>query len=62
MDECPLYSEPELYDLLFPDPRHVVYVGNETRAQRLASSEQFYLDEVRRGGGRVLELACGSGV
>jgi SAM-dependent methyltransferase len=61
MDECPLYSEPELYDLLFPDPRHVVYVGNETRAQRLASSEQFYLDEVRRGGGRVLELACGSG-
>jgi SAM-dependent methyltransferase len=46
MDECPLYSQPELYDLaIVPD--------------QLA--EAFYLEEARRRGGALLELACGSG-
>ena len=46
MDECGLYSDPELYDSLFPSG---------------GPSDQFYLEEARRSGGRVLELGCGSG-
>jgi len=61
MQECPLYSEPELYDLLFPNAGQSTYVGDAARTQRLAASEQFYVEEARNCGGRVLELACGSG-
>ena len=48
MDDCALYTDPKLYDYLFP-------AGSEN------TSERFYLEEARRGGGRVLELGCGSG-
>ena len=48
MDDCALYTDPTLYDTLFPQ-------GSET------ASEQFYLEEARRGGGVVLDLGCGSG-
>jgi SAM-dependent methyltransferase len=58
MDECPLYSDPHLYDLLFPQSNQA---DDEARRARLRASEQFYLDESRRVGGRVLELGCGSG-
>jgi ubiquinone/menaquinone biosynthesis C-methylase UbiE len=60
-DECLLYNEPELYDLLFPDAREAEYIDDETRAQRLLASEHFYMEEARRTGGQALELACGSG-
>ena len=39
------YSDPELYDLMFPPGAHA----------------RFYADEARRAGGPVLELACGTG-
>lgn len=61
MDECPLYSEPELYDRLFPRASDSAAVLDEVRRQRTLASERFYLEEAARGGGRVLELACGSG-
>jgi SAM-dependent methyltransferase len=51
MGEGDLYKDPELYDGLFPAGKDI----------RTIASEQFYLDEARRGGGRVLELGCGSG-
>ena len=47
MDECLLYSDPALYDLLFPGGHGV--------------ADEFYHEEARRSGGRVLELGCGSG-
>ncbi len=58
MDECLLYAEPELYDLLFP--RSDADIADEARKSRIAASEQFYIEEASRGG-NVLELACGSG-
>ncbi len=61
MDGCPLYSDPELYDALFPDARESDSYGDELRRQRIVASERFYLDEAKRAGGRVLELGCGSG-
>lgn len=45
---CPLYSDPELYDSLFPKAKESV-------------SERFYVDEARQSGGPVLEAGCGSG-
>lgn len=39
------YSEPELYDLMFPPGPYA----------------RFYVEEARRAGGPVLELACGTG-
>lgn len=39
------YSDPELYDLMFPPGPYA----------------RFYAEEARRAGGPVLELACGSG-
>ena len=39
------YSDPRLYDLLFPSGEHA----------------RFYAEEARRAGGAVLELACGTG-
>ncbi|HEY1340239.1 MAG TPA: class I SAM-dependent methyltransferase [Bryobacteraceae bacterium] len=61
MEECGLYAEPELYDRLFPSARNCPRGGDEARRERIAASERFYLEEAQRGGGRVLELACGSG-
>ena len=46
MTEFALYDEPHLYDLVMPPN---------------AAAEAFYLDEARRHGGPVLDLACGSG-
>jgi SAM-dependent methyltransferase len=60
MDECPPYTEPELYDLLFPNAGGALSVGEE-RARRLAASERFYVEAAREAQGRVLELGCGSG-
>lgn len=61
MDECALYHDPELYDSLFPDARDSASVQDESRRQRMLESERFYLEEAGKSGGRVLELACGSG-
>lgn len=58
MDECALYDDPELYDRLFPADGGV---ADQTRRERTIASERFYVEEAGRGGGRVLELACGSG-
>jgi SAM-dependent methyltransferase len=60
MDECFLYNEPELYDLLFPDAQGISRVEDEARRERIVASEKFYLEEAAKGG-PVLELACGSG-
>jgi len=60
MDECALYTDPGLYDLLFPNAREM-QVDDDARKKRSAASEHFYLEEARRSGGRVLEMACGSG-
>jgi len=60
MVECPLYTEPELYDLLFPSAGGALSIGDE-RATRLAASERFYLEAAKEAEGRVLELGCGSG-
>jgi SAM-dependent methyltransferase len=61
MDECPLYTDPGLYDLLFPNAREMGSVDDEARRKRTIASEEFYLEEAKQSGGRVLELACGSG-
>ena len=61
MDECPLYADPEFYDFLFPTADDSARVLDETRRARLAASEKFYLEEAQRGGGRVLDLGCGTG-
>ena len=61
MDECPLYADPELYDSLFPNAGDSASLEDEARRERLLASERFYLEEARKNGGRVLELACGTG-
>jgi 2-polyprenyl-3-methyl-5-hydroxy-6-metoxy-1,4-benzoquinol methylase len=61
MDECPLYTDPELYDSLFPNAVDGASLEDEARRERLLASERFYLEEARKCGGRVLELACGTG-
>ncbi len=61
MSECPLYTDPELYDFLFPNPRDMASGHDEVRRARALASERFYMDEARQSGGRVLELGCGSG-
>jgi len=58
--ECALYSDPELYDCLFPNAGSGS-VEDEIRRARFLTSERFYVEEARRGGGPVLELGCGSG-
>ena len=60
MNDCLLYSEPELYDLLFPNAEGSDRVQDAARRERIISSEKFYLEESRKGG-PVLELGCGSG-
>jgi SAM-dependent methyltransferase len=61
MDECPLYNYPELYDLMFPGAGDSASAQDESRRERMLASQRFYLEEARKSGGRVLELACGSG-
>jgi SAM-dependent methyltransferase len=61
MDECPLYSDPDLYDRLFPGTGSGSAPGDEARRERIVASERFYVEEARRSGGRMLEMACGSG-
>jgi SAM-dependent methyltransferase len=61
MDECPLYTEPDLYDLLFPGAHDAASIKDERRRERLIASERFYVEEARQAGGRVLELGCGTG-
>jgi len=56
-----LYEDPALYDLLFPSAGDASAVQDTVRRERLLASERFYLEESRRCGGRVLEIACGSG-
>lgn len=60
MNDCLLYSEPELYDLLFPNAEGSDSVQDPVRRERVILSEKFYLEEAKKGG-PVLELACGSG-
>src|SRR5262245_49244583 len=60
MDDCLLYSEPELYDLLFPSAQGSDTVPDAERRKRIVASESFYLEESGKAG-RVLELACGTG-
>src|SRR5262249_38072857 len=62
MDDCLLYNEPELYDLLFPNAEASARVQDAARRERIVASEKFYLQEaVAAKRGPVLELACGSG-
>ena len=58
MHECALYSDPDLYDLLFPAVRDGARVLDPARRERIVASEAFYLSE---SFGEVLELGCGSG-
>jgi SAM-dependent methyltransferase len=60
MDDCLLYSEPELYDLLFPSAQGSAAVQDPERRKRILASESFYLNEAGKAGS-VLELACGTG-
>jgi len=61
MDECLLYNEPDLYDLLFPNAEARARVQDAARRERIVASEKFYLEETKTSKGPVLELACGSG-
>jgi len=61
MDECPLYTDPKFCDFLFPNAEHSGRVLDEVRRARLLASEKFYLEEARRRGSPVLDLACGTG-
>src|SRR5215472_7901136 len=61
MDECLLYNEPDLYDLLFPNAEDSARVQDAARRERIVASEKFYLEETKTSKGPVLELACGSG-
>jgi len=59
--ECGLYSDPELYDSLFPNAGAMPPASDDARRERIIASERFYLEQARESVGRVLELACGSG-
>ena len=61
MRECLLYSDPALYDLLFPGAGGSAAILDEVRRERILSSERFYVEEAKQSGGPVLELGCGSG-
>ena len=61
MDDCALYTNPQLYDLLFPNARDMDPGVDEARRKRSVASEQFYLQEARKSGSPILELGCGSG-
>lgn len=61
MDECALYANPALYDLLFPSAVDCASMVDPVQRQLILASEQFYIQQAREGGGRVLELGCGTG-
>src|ERR1035437_6604186 len=61
MDESTLYTDPALYDRIFPTAHGTWSTRDEVRKQRMISCEDFYVSEAKRSGGPVLELACGSG-
>jgi len=61
VDECALYADPALYDLLFPSTRDSTSAAGQMRRELSIASEQFYIGQARESGGRVLELGCGSG-
>jgi SAM-dependent methyltransferase len=61
MDDCLLYQQPELYDLLFPGPGRISLKADDVRQARIVASQAFYLEEARRNRGSVLDVACGSG-
>ncbi len=61
MPECLLYTDPALYDLLFPGAGGTAAALDDVRRERILSSERFYVDETKQSGGPVLELGCGSG-
>jgi len=61
MGENGLYSDPQLYDLLFPAAQEITSVRDEARKHLMIAAERFYTEEAGRSGGRVLELGCGSG-
>jgi hypothetical protein len=55
MNQCFLYNEPELYDLLFPNAECSARVQDAARRERVAASEKFYLEEASAAkGGPVL--------
>jgi len=60
MDECLLYNEPDLYDLLFPNAEASARVQDAARRERIVASEKFYLEEAAAAKGGLV-LACGSG-
>jgi SAM-dependent methyltransferase len=60
-DECALYTDPDLYDALFSNPRDVVSVPDQLRRQRLLGARQFYLEEAGKSNGSILDVGCGSG-
>lgn len=60
-DECALYADPELYNMLFPDARDSAAIPDKVRRERMLASQQFYVEEARKSGGPVLEVGCGSG-
>jgi SAM-dependent methyltransferase len=61
VDECALYADPALYDLLFPNAPGCASTADQARRELTLASEKFYIDQARERGGRVLELGCGSG-
>ncbi len=61
MGDCALYSDPQLYDTLFPAAGESDAVPDDARRRRIVLSERFYLEEAVKGAGPVLEAACGSG-
>ena len=61
LEECALYADPTLYDLLFPSARDRASLADQAQRELITVSEQFYIQQARERGGRVLELACGSG-
>jgi len=61
MDECGLYADPTLYDLLFPAAHDSGSRVDQVQRDLIRASEQFYIQQARERSGRVLELGCGSG-
>lgn len=61
MEDCLLYSEPELYDVMFPSASESESVQDAARRRRIVDSEKFYIEQALAAQGRVLELGCGSG-
>jgi SAM-dependent methyltransferase len=59
--ECALYTDPHLYDTLFPDPRDAHSLPDEVRRARLQAAAGFYLEEAAASGGPVLDVGCGAG-